>query len=169
MNCKPTKTPPIEAIDIPALREKYAKEKAKRLRNEGQAQYMRPAGGIAGDYAVDPHKPVAPRDPVNEDIDALVLGAGWGGIKASYYLTKEGVGNFRNIDTAGDFGGVWYWNQYPGVQCDNDAYCYLPLLEEMGFMPSKKFSEGAEIQAYAKSIAKRFGFVPHASDQPQMG
>jgi cation diffusion facilitator CzcD-associated flavoprotein CzcO len=57
---------------------------------------------------------------------------------------------------------VWYWNQYPGVQCDNDAYCYLPLLEEMGFMPSKKFSEGAEIQAYAKSIAERFGFSDKA-------
>ena len=42
----------------------------------------------------------------------------------------------------GDFGGVWYWNRYPGIQCDNDAYCYLPLLEETGFMPSKKFADG---------------------------
>jgi cation diffusion facilitator CzcD-associated flavoprotein CzcO len=159
MDCKPTVTPSIDEIDVPALREKYAREKERRMRRDGQAQYVRPAGDVAPDFATDPHKPVAPRDPLNEDLDALVIGAGWGGIKASYYLTKEGVTNFRNIDTAGDFGGVWYWNQYPGVQCDNDAYCYLPLLEEMGHMPSKKFADGAEIQAYAKSIAERFGFA----------
>ncbi|UVO52610.1 NAD(P)/FAD-dependent oxidoreductase [Sphingomonas sp. SUN039] len=159
MSCKPTVTPSIDQIDIPALRAKYAAEKARRLRREGQSQYVRPSGDIAPDFATDPHKPVAPRAALDEVLDVLVIGAGWGGIKASYYLAKEGVTNFRNIDTAGDFGGVWYWNQYPGVQCDNDAYCYLPLLEEMGFMPSKKFSDGAEIQAYAKSIAERFGFA----------
>jgi cation diffusion facilitator CzcD-associated flavoprotein CzcO len=162
MNCKPTVTPPLEAIDIPALRKKYRVQKERRLRNEGQTQYRRPSGDFVPDYSVDPYKSVSPREPINEEIDVLVLGAGWGGIKASYYLTKEGVSNFRNIDTAGDFGGVWYWNQYPGVQCDNDAYCYLPLLEEMGYMPSKKFSDGAEIQAYAKSIAARFGFAEKA-------
>ncbi len=162
MTCKITKTPPVQAIDIPALRAKYAQERAKRLRNEGQSHYLRPSGDFVPDYSVDPYKSVVPRHPVDEDIDVLVLGAGWGGIKASYYLTKEGVSNFRNIDTAGDFGGVWYWNQYPGVQCDNDAYCYLPLLEEMGYMPEKKFSDGAEIQAYAKSIAQRFGFADKA-------
>ena len=162
MTCQPTQTPPADAIDIEGLRTKYAQEKNRRLRKEGQAQYVKVSGDIAPDFAVDPHRPVAPRDPVSEEIDALVIGAGWGGIKASYYLTKEGVTTIRNIDTAGDFGGVWYWNQYPGVQCDNDAYCYLPLLEEMGFMPSKKFAEGAEIQAYAKSIAEKFGFADKA-------
>ncbi len=162
MTCQPTKTPPAEALDIRALREKYAFEKNRRLRKDGGAQYAPLSGDVAPDYAVDPHKPIAPRASLSEDVDALVIGAGWGGIKASYYLTKEGVSNFRNIDTAGDFGGVWYWNQYPGVQCDNDAYCYLPLLEEMGYMPSKKFSDGAEIQVYAKSIAARFGFAEKA-------
>ena len=162
MTCQPTQTPPADAIDIEGLRTKYAQEKNRRLRKEGQAQYVKVSGDIAPDFAVDPHRPVAPRDPVSEEIDALVIGAGWGGIKTSYYLTKEGVTNIRNVDTAGDFGGVWYWNQYPGVQCDNDAYCYLPLLEEMGFMPSKKFAEGAEIQAYAKSIAEKFGFADKA-------
>jgi cation diffusion facilitator CzcD-associated flavoprotein CzcO len=162
MTCSPTLTPPIEMIDIPALREKYRIEKERRLRREGQEQYQRPAGDFVPDYSVDPYKPVSPRAALDEDIDALVLGAGWGGIKASYYLAQEGITNFRNIDTAGDFGGVWYWNQYPGVQCDNDAYCYLPLLEEMGYMPSRKFADGAEIQAYAKSIATRFGFADKA-------
>jgi cation diffusion facilitator CzcD-associated flavoprotein CzcO len=161
MSCLPSICPPVDAIDIPALREKYAAEKNRRLRKEGQAQYS-PLSGVVGDPATDPYRPVTPRAALDEDLDALVIGSGWGGIKAAYYLTKEGVGNVRNIDTAGDFGGVWYWNQYPGVQCDNDAYCYLPLLEEMGFMPSKKFSDGAEIQAYARSIAERFGFADKA-------
>jgi len=91
-----------------------------------------------------------------------VLGAGWGGILSAYHLTNAGVTNFRNIDHAGDFGGVWYWNRYPGIQCDNDAYCYLPLLEETGFMPSKKFSDGAEIQGYCRLIAEKFDFADKA-------
>jgi cation diffusion facilitator CzcD-associated flavoprotein CzcO len=162
MNCAPTKTPAAESIDIPALREKYRIEKERRLRKEGQAQYVKLSGDLLPDYAADPYRPVVDRAPLDAEFDVMILGAGWGGIKAAYYLAKEGVTDVRNIDTAGDWGGVWYWNQYPGVQCDNDAYCYLPLLEEMGFMPSKKFSDGKEIQAYAKSIAERFGFADKA-------
>ncbi|MFN4221487.1 MAG: flavin-containing monooxygenase [Novosphingobium meiothermophilum] len=163
MTCQPTRVPPAEALDIPALREKYRIEREKRLRKDGQAQYVRP-GQREGteDHSVDPYTPLRQRDPIEEDLDVLVLGAGWGGILASYHLTRQGVADIRNIDTAGDFGGVWYWNQYPGVQCDNDAYCYLPLLEEMGYLPSKKFADGAEIQAYARSIAERFGFAEKA-------
>ena len=160
MKCEATRTP--DAVDIPALREKYRHERDKRIRPDGQKQYFKPTGAVAANYAVDPHTPLATRAPIAEDIDVIVLGAGWGGIMASYHLTQAGVTNFRNIDTAGDFGGVWYWNQYPGIQCDNDAYCYLPLLEETGFMPSKKFADGSEIQQYAKLIAKKFGFSDQA-------
>ena len=160
MKCEATRTP--DAVDIPALREKYRHERDKRIRPDGQKQYFKPTGAVAANYAIDPHTPLATRAPIAEDIDVIVLGAGWGGIMASYHLTQAGVTNFRNIDTAGDFGGVWYWNQYPGIQCDNDAYCYLPLLEETGFMPSKKFADGSEIQQYAKLIAKKFGFSDQA-------
>lgn len=157
--CQPTKTPPPETVDIPALQRKYVAERARRMRSEGGEQYVRPTGKLASNYAADPYMATEPRAPISEELDVLVLGAGWGGIMASYYLTKEGVTNFRNIDHAGDFGGVWYWNRYPGLQCDNDSYCYLPLLEEMGFMPSKQFTDGWEIQQYAKSIATKFGFA----------
>ena len=162
MICQPTTVPAADTLDIPALREKYRVEKERRVRRDGQAQYVKLGGGATGDYAVDPYTAVAPRAALDEDLDVLVLGAGWGGIIASYHLVSEGVTAIRNVDTAGDFGGVWYWNKYPGVQCDNDAYCYLPLLEEMGYLPSKKFSDGAEIQAYARSIAERFGFAEKA-------
>ncbi len=162
MTCEPTTVPAAKSIDIPALREKYRIEKDKRLRKDGQEQYVRLSDEGLPDYTVDPYQTPVERAALDEEFDVMVLGAGWGGIKASYYLAKQGITSIRNVDTAGDFGGVWYWNQYPGVQCDNDAYCYLPLLEEMGFMPSKKFSDGAEIQAYARSIAERFEFADKA-------
>ena len=160
MKCSPTQTP--GDIDIGSLREKYLRERDRRLRPEGQQQYFRPTGEIAANFAADPHKPMQPRKPICEDIDVIILGAGWGGILAAYHLTQAGVTHFRNVDTAGDFGGVWYWNRYPGIQCDNESYCYLPLLEETGFLPSKKFADGCEIFEYARSIAEKYGFADKA-------
>lgn len=160
MACEPTKVP--DDIDIPALRKKYLHEREKRLRTDGQQQYFRPTGEVTTSYAADPHKPLIQRDPISEEIDVIVLGAGWGGTMAAYHLTRAGITNFRNVDTAGDFGGVWYWNRYPGIQCDNESYCYLPLLEETGFMPSKKFADGWEIQGYCAAIAEKYGYADRA-------
>ncbi len=151
-----------DEIDIPALREKYTEERQKRIRPEGQRQYVRPSGEASEEFAADPHKPMEAREPISEELDVLVLGGGFGGLMASYYLTRQGVTSFRNIDSAGDFGGVWYWNRYPGIQCDNESYCYLPILEETGFMPSKKFADGWEIQGYCRQIAEHFGFAEQA-------
>ncbi|MDE2405749.1 MAG: NAD(P)/FAD-dependent oxidoreductase [Sphingomonadales bacterium] len=162
MNCQTTVVPAPDSVDIPAIRARYAEERTKRLRSEGQAQYVRPTGGVVEDYTADPHADPIVRDALDEDIEVIILGAGWGGIMAAHYLTKQGITDFRNVDTAGNFGGVWYWNRYPGIQCDNDAYCYLPLLEETGFMPSKKFSDGWEIQGYCQKIAEIDGFADRA-------
>ena len=160
--CSPSNTPAAADLDIPALRARYRHERDKRMNTAGQSQYFRPTGHGVEAFSADPHTPLVARDPLSDEIDVAILGAGWGGILAAYHLTKAGVTNFRNIDSAGDFGGVWYWNRYPGIQCDNDAYCYLPLLEETGFMPSKKFADGAEIHAYAKQVAREFGFTDKA-------
>ena len=162
MSCQPTNTPAIETIDTNALREKYRIERDRRMRSEGQEQYFRPTGQVADAYTVDPHLAVQPRAALAEDVDVVILGAGWGGVMAAYHLTQAGVTNFRNVDTAGDFGGVWYWNRYPGIQCDNESYVYLPLLEETGFMPSKKFADGAEIQGYTRKVAEKYGFADKA-------
>ena len=162
MKCKPTGIPSAEEIDIPVLREKYRQERDKRLRREGQKQYVQPVDDFEETYEGDPHMPVASREPLSKEIDVAILGAGLSGILAGVELRKAGVTNFCNIDHAGDFGGVWYWNRYPGIQCDNDAYCYLPMLEEMGYMPSKKFADGAEIFAYCQSISKRFDLYENA-------
>jgi cyclohexanone monooxygenase len=162
MSPPPIEIPSPDEIDIPALRAKYARERDRRVRRDAGEQYVRPADGFDGLYQHDPLMPVTPREAISEDLDVAIVGGGWTGVLAGYHLMKLGVANFRNIDHAGDFGGVWYWNRYPGVQCDNDAYCYLPLLEETGFMPSKKFADGSEIYDYFKLIADRFGLYKGA-------
>lgn len=162
MKCEPTQTPEAVEIDIPALRERYRRERERRLRVEGQAQYLRPARGAVGDPAVDPYRAVEPRPALSEEIDVAVLGGGFTGILAAVNLRKAGVTSFRNIEHAGDFGGVWYWNRYPGIQCDNESYCYLPLLEETGYIPSKRFADGVEIQAHCVRIARQFGLYDRA-------
>ncbi len=162
MTCQPSKVPSDDQFDIPALRAKYKLEREKRLNSDHTDQYVQPTGKFQAVYQSDPHTPFVERAPISEEIDVAVLGAGWGGIMAAVHLTDAGITNIRNIDQAGDFGGVWYWNRYPGIQCDNDAYCYLPLLEETGFLPSKKFSDGAEIQGYCRLIAEKKGFADKA-------
>ncbi len=159
MVLKKSDVPPIEEIDVDAMVARYAHERERRLRSGGAANYVPPRGGKLPDYVIDPHIDPVPREPIVREIDVAVLGAGFGGVLAAYYLMKQGVEDFVLLDTAGDFGGVWYWNRYPGIQCDNDAYCYLPLLEETGFVPSKKFADGWEIQGYIRQIAEQFGFA----------
>jgi cyclohexanone monooxygenase len=158
--CGPTQTP--EDIDIDALREKYLYERDKRLRPEGSTQYLELKDEFAEFSEVDPHTPVTPREPISEDVEVAVLGGGIAGLLAGAYLKKAGVDNVQVIEMAGDFGGVWYWNRFPGIQCDNDAYCYIPMLEELNFMPSKKFSDGAEIFEHCRRIAKHFGLYDRA-------
>ncbi|MEO6094035.1 MAG: NAD(P)/FAD-dependent oxidoreductase [Novosphingobium sp.] len=159
MTCQTTDVPPPEQIDIPALKEKYRQERDKRIRPEHGEQYAAPSDHLTHDTNEhDPFMPVVPRDCLSEDIDVAILGGGWTGILAAYHLSQAGVTNFRVIDHAGNFGGTWYWNRYPGIQCDNDAYCYLPLLEETGWLPSKKFSDGKEIYDYIQLIIDQFGF-----------
>ena len=129
---------------------------------DGGHKFVRPIGVFESQYAADPHTPLIQREPISENIDVIILGAGFSGILTACHLTEAGVSNFRNVDLAGDFGGVWYWNRYPGIQCDNDAYCYLPLLEESAFMPAKKFSDGDEIYSYCKHLATKFDFHDRA-------
>ena len=158
--CGPTDTP--ADIDIDALREKYAQERAKRLRPEGADQYLELEGEFAEFYEVDPYTTVTARDPIVENAEVVILGGGFAGLLAGAHLKKAGVQGIRVIEMAGDFGGVWYWNRFPGIQCDNDAYCYIPMLEELGFMPSKKFADGAEIFQHCRNMGKHFGLYDGA-------
>ena len=159
-DCPPSQNP--DDIDLPALREKYRKEREKRLRPEGSKQYIELSDDFAGYYETDPHSPPLVRDPISADIDVAVLGGGFGGLLCAAYLKKAGVDDVRIIELGGDFGGVWYWNRYPGLQCDNESYCYIPLLEELNFIPSKKFADGTEIYEHCRRIGKHFGLYDSA-------
>jgi len=76
-------------------------------------------------------------------------------------LSQAGFTDVRFCEKGGDVGGTWYWNRYPGIACDVEAYSYLPLLEEMGYFPTMKFASGFEIMEYCQSMAQKFGFYDH--------
>ncbi|MQY31126.1 flavin-containing monooxygenase [Nocardia aurantia] len=158
-NCAPTQTPDV---DQEALRAKYLAERDKRLRPEGQQQYLEAEDEFAEFYEADPHTPVTPRDPITDEIEVVILGGGFSGLITAHRLQQAGVTDFKIVELGGDFGGVWYWNRYPGIQVDSDSYCYLPLLEETGFMPKERFSHGDECYEHAQRIGKHFGLYEHA-------
>jgi cyclohexanone monooxygenase len=158
--CEPTQTP---EIDHAALRAKYLSERDKRLRPEGQKQYLVTEGEFEEFYVSDPYLPVAARAPIHElATDVVVLGGGFAGLVAATRIIQAGVTDLRIIELGGDFGGAWYWNRYPGIQCDTDSYCYLPMLEETGYMPKEKYAHGDEVFEYAQRIGNHFGLYDKA-------
>jgi len=160
MSCQPTVNP--TDIDLPALREKYRQEREKRLRSDGEEQWVEVVGEFRDFYETDPHSPPVERAPVAQDIDVAILGGGFGGMMAGANLRQAGVDDFRIIEMGGDFGGTWYWNRYPGVQCDIESYCYLPLLEELNYLPTEKYAYGPEIFAHCQRIGRHFGLYERA-------
>jgi cyclohexanone monooxygenase len=156
-------------FDVAALRAKYVAERDKRLRDAaiGHGQYRSVLGD--GQFAGDPWSdPDFSREPMQEEVDVVILGGGFSGLTAAVEFLKRGVDDFLIIDTAGDFGGTWYWNRYPGVQCDTEAYMYLPLLEETGYIPSQKYSDGYEILDHARRIGHHFDLYRRALFQTRL-
>ena len=158
----PAPTPDEIDFDIVRLRHRYAAERAKRIRPDGSTQYIQTCGEFAGFADADPFTPAVARAPVDREIDVAVIGGGFARLLCGAMLKKAGVDDVGIIEAGGDFGGVWYWNRYPGVQCDTDAYCYMPLLEELGVMPSRKYADGAEIQRHCRRIGRHFGLYDQA-------
>ncbi|MAE95848.1 MAG: monooxygenase [Deltaproteobacteria bacterium] len=143
-------------FDPKALRDKYREERDKRLRNDGNEQYVEVEGQFAH-YLDDPYaEPGFTREPLTDEVEVLVVGGGFGGLLAAARLRQAGVEDIRMIDPARDFGGTWYWNRYPGIACDVESYTYLPLLEEVGYMPKEKYSYGPEILSHSQAIARKF-------------
>jgi cation diffusion facilitator CzcD-associated flavoprotein CzcO len=164
---KRTPTPAELGFDPAALREKYVAERTKRLRPDGNSQYREVAGELArfeNDHYV---KPIT-RPALHEELDAVIVGGGFGGLLAAARLQQVGITETRIIEKAGDFGGTWYWNRYPGAQCDIESYIYLPLLEETGYIPKEKYSFAPEIFEHAQRIGKHFNLYKHACFQTQV-
>ncbi len=155
-------------FDPEALRERYRQERDRRLRPEGNDQYVEVKGDFSH-YIDDPYvEPGFTRAPLTDGVDALIIGGGFGGLMAGAHLRKAGIERIRIIEKGGDFGGTWYWNRYPGAQCDIEAYIYLPLLEETGFLPKEKYSYAPEILAHARRIGEHFDLYRDACFQTQI-
>ncbi|MFE9067423.1 flavin-containing monooxygenase [Streptomyces violaceusniger] len=156
----PTATTSMDAeelgFDPDALRAKYRAERDRRIRPDGRKQYRRIAGDFDS-YAQDPYvEPEFTREPLHDRVEVLIIGGGFGGLLAGARLRQAGVREIRMIEQGGDFGGTWYWNRYPGVQCDIESYVYLPLLEEIGYVPRWRYAPGEEIRQHARAIGRHF-------------
>jgi cyclohexanone monooxygenase len=141
--------------------EEQAAYRAYNQARRGAADYMAMEGEFSR-YLKDVYsaEPV-PRDALADECDVLVVGAGFAALLLWYKLRQAGFEDVRFCEKGGDVGGTWYWNRYPGVACDVESYSYLPLLEEMGYVPSMKFASGFEIYEYTQAIAERYGFYDH--------
>jgi cation diffusion facilitator CzcD-associated flavoprotein CzcO len=155
-------------FDPDALRAKYREERDKRLRSDGNDQYVEVKGDFSR-YVDDPYvDPGFTRAPLTDAVDVVIIGGGFGGLLAGARLREAGVQGIRIIEKGGDFGGTWYWNRYPGAQCDIESYIYLPLLEETGYMPKEKYSFAPEILAHARRIGEKFDLYRGACFQTQI-
>ncbi|KAK1985683.1 monooxygenase [Colletotrichum cereale] len=176
-------------MDLETIRQKYDEERDRRYNPEGLQQYVVDLAAsdkfrrFQADPWVQPESSPERSDDGRvansanitktaalEDGDSctfLIVGAGYGGILFAANLIKAGVdpNAIRLVDTAMGFGGTWYWNRYPGLQCDVESYIYMPLLEDTGYMPKHKYSFGPELRAHAERIAVHFGF----QDKAQFG
>ncbi|MBP6380194.1 MAG: NAD(P)/FAD-dependent oxidoreductase [Sphingorhabdus sp.] len=148
-------------LDIQTIRSKYAEERDKRVRADGNDQYVEIAGRFAH-YKEDPYIPVQPREPVTDHVTFAFIGGGFAGLVTAAKLKEAGVEDVRIVEKGGDFGGTWYWNRYPGAQCDTASMIYMPLLEETGHMPSERYAHAPEILSHCQRIGNTFGLYDNA-------
>lgn len=140
-------------LDASAIAERYRLERDRRA-TSGSRRYQGMGG--EGRPLGDPYTAPAERSPVFDTMDALIIGGGFGGLLTAARLREAGVADVRIVEAAGDFGGTWYWNRYPGAACDIESYIYFPLLEETGYMPVERYSKAAEIRTHCRRIAERY-------------
>jgi hypothetical protein len=121
-------------FDPKALLARYRAERDKRLRPDSLDQFV-PTKGEFLHYREDRYVQSGfTRTPLTDEVEIAVIGGGFCGLLLGAQLRQAGVEGIRFIDRAGDFGGTWYWNRYPGAACDTESYIYLPLLEELGYI-----------------------------------
>ena len=155
-------------FDPDALRAKYREERDKRVRSDGNEQYLEVKDALA-QYVEDPYvEPGFTRAPLMDEVEVVVIGGGFGGLMAGARLRDAGIDDIRLIEKGGDFGGTWYWNRYPGAQCDIEAYIYLPFLEELDYVPSEKYSFAPEILAHSRNIGEKYDLYRNVCFQTEV-
>jgi cation diffusion facilitator CzcD-associated flavoprotein CzcO len=148
-------------IDKEGLRRKYLEERGKRLRADGNDQYLQLKGRLAH-YLEDPYTPVTPRPARTDHATFAFIGGGFAGLVTGARLVEAGIKDVRILEKGGDFGGTWYWNRYPGVQCDTASMVYMPLLEETGHVPTEKYAHGPEILEHCRRIGRHYVLYDNA-------
>jgi cation diffusion facilitator CzcD-associated flavoprotein CzcO len=141
------------------IKARYAAERDLRLayRPPGTALYTSELEGDLAQLEIDPYVDgVEPREPITDHVEVLFIGGGFSALLTSARLRERGVEGIRIVERGSDVGGTWYWNRYPGIACDVVSYDYLPLLDEMGYVPSRHYAEGPEIFAHCQAIARRY-------------
>jgi cation diffusion facilitator CzcD-associated flavoprotein CzcO len=141
------------------IKTRFAEARDLRLkyRPEGTAQYTSDLSGELAKYAIDPYADAAePRAAITDTVECLFIGGGFSALLTAARLRERGVTSIRIVERGGDVGGTWYWNRYPGAACDVPAYDYLPLLDEMDYVPSRLYAKGPEIFAHCQAIARRY-------------
>lgn len=97
------------------------------------------------------------------EFDALVVGAGFGGIYQLYRLRELGL-NVVVIDAAGDVGGTWYWNRYPGAMSDTESYIYRYSWDKEDLLKyhwKEHYVKQPEVLAYLEHVADRYDLKKH--------
>ncbi|MEH0147684.1 NAD(P)/FAD-dependent oxidoreductase [Corynebacterium sp. Q4381] len=133
-----------------------------RYREELDKRAGAKAPSITTPITDDPWEPIKPREPFSRSTEILVVGAGFAGMILGAQLTQVGHSDFMIVDQAGDFGGTWYWNRYPGAQCDVESYIYYPLLEETGYVPSSRYPMAHETLDYCRHFGRHFSLYDRA-------
>lgn len=158
-------SPEALGFDPDALSQRYAAERDKRIRADAEAQFVQLSheSPFTNKYLeADPYCEPLERAPLKDEREVIVIGGGWVGMLTAARLVEAGITDVRIVESGGDFGGTWYWNRYPGAQCDIESYSYLPLLEETGYIPKLRFSYASEIYEHAQRIGKHFDLYKDA-------
>ena len=151
-----------------AIKQRFAEERDLRLayRPEGTAQFITELTGHLATYETDPYGvEIVARAPIDDEVEVLFIGGGFSALLTSARLREVGIESIRIVEKGADVGGTWYWNRYPGVACDVVAYDYLPLLDEMGYVPSRHYAPGSEILEHCRAIARRYDLYSLATFQ----
>ena len=150
------------------LRQKYRLERDKRVRVDGNDQYLEVKGDFSY-FVEDPYiDEEISRDSLEKTFHTVIIGGGFGGVLSGARLREQGIDDFRIIEKGGDFGGTWYWNRYPGASCDIESYIYFPLLEETSFIPKRKYTDAAETLDYFKVLSDKFSLKENALFQTEV-
>jgi cyclohexanone monooxygenase len=95
-------------------------------------------------------------------VDAVVVGAGFGGMYMLHRLRELGL-TVQGFEAGADVGGTWYWNRYPGARCDVPSlfysYTFSPELQKE-WRWTEKYAAQPEILRYANHVADRFALRP---------